>query len=316
MAVFLVKGESSEVRVEASNWLGALGVAIPQLGLSPGALGRLVCSVGADGSADACDPVTNVRVRIEPVELAPPPMFEMPAPDFEMKAPAPGYPLIEASMDEVLELEGSDLEALEEDPTTEGDNLASLDAARAERVGSGPAPVFEPTGVEEVTGLSDDRMEVVFERCSVISAAADVRSACAAALTIFAELVPADAGAVLVRTRSGSSLRFAAAFGPRAQNIIDTAIPIDQGIAGFAFGFGMGVVVEDVEHDDRHYARVDKASGYRTRSLVAVPLLSMDGRTCGVLELLNAPTRFSAEDMEIGRVVAGSLAEWLAPALG
>ena len=301
MAQYVVKGESGEVQVEANNWLGALGVALPKLGMSPGALGRLVCSLGADGAAEACDPQTNTRLRIEPVRLPPPPPIDMPAPDITMSPPAfdPTAISLDSSFDEVFELEDS-----------EEDALGAIDAARAASPDAGGAAA---PAAEELTGTP---MEVVFDRCAVIAAASDVRSACAAALTILAELVPADAGAVMVRTRSGTSLRFAAAFGPSAQKVIDTAIPIEQGIAGFCHGFGVGVIVEDVDRDDRHYSRVDRASGYRTTSLLAVPLLSYDGASCGCMELLNSPTGFKADDLEVARVVAGALAQWLAPALG
>lgn len=309
MATWLVRGDAGEVRVEAGNWLGALGLAIPRLGMSPGALGRLVCSVGPDGAADACDPQTNTRLRIEPIRSEAPPPIAMPTPQFTMSPPAfdPMRRSIDSSMDEVFELEEALPDEVSPDVPTE-DGLAALDAAR-----SGAGPVSMPEWMGD--GGLDDRMELVFDRCAVIVASLDVRSACAAALTVLAELVPADAGAVLVRTRSGNSLRFAAAFGPRAQRVIDTAIPIDQGIAGFCHGFNMGVIVDEVDADQRHYDRVDRASGYRTRSLLAVPIVSDGTQTSGCIELLNSPTRFAQGDLEVARVVAGALAEWLAPAL-
>lgn len=302
MAGYVVSGEGGEVRVEATNWLGALGLALPRLGLSAGALGRLVCSVGADGSADAYDPLTSTRVRVSPVVLAPPPAFEMPVAGFAMSSP-----LIETSLDETLELpSGAEDEAADNAQR----EVEAIDAARA-----GDDFAFPPrNGAAEEQG--DDRMAVVFDRCGVIAAASDVRSACAAALTVLAELIPADAGAVLVRTRSGTSLRFIAAFGPKAMKVVDTAIPVDQGIAGFSHGFRMGVIVEDVRHDDRHYVRVDRASGYRTNSLLAVPLLTADQVSAGCMELLNSPAGFAPEDLEVAGVVARSLGEWLAPALG
>jgi hypothetical protein len=260
-----------------------------------------VCSVGADGAADACDPVTNTRIRVSPVAVAPPPSFEMPVPGIEMRGPDFS---IESSLDEVFELDDVDAEA----SLVEEDEFEAMSAARAAAMADGAGPAAG-------RGAWDERMEVVFERCAIITAASDVRSACAAALTVLAELVPADAGCVLVRTHSGRSLRFAAAFGPRARKVIDTAIPVDQGIAGFAHGFAMGVLVEDASMDDRHYDRVDRASGYRTRSLIAVPLVGQDGQSLGCMELLNSPTNFTSSDLEVAGAVAHSLAEWLAPAL-
>ena len=308
MAGYVVTGEGGEVRVEASNWLGALGLALPMLGLSAGALGRLVCSVAADGSADAHDPLTNTRVRVAPVVVPPPPSFDMPAAGFEMRPPSP---VIETSLDETLELPAGAEDEAADNAQREVEEIDEAWFKTRDDPHDYPFPLRGGDAAD-----IDDRMTVVFERCEVIAAASDVRSACAAALTVLAELIPADAGAVLVRTRSGSSLRFIAAFGPKAMKVVDTAIPVDQGIAGFCHGFRMGVVVEDVSHDDRHYARVDRASGYRTNSLLAVPLLSADQVCAGCMELLNSPAGFQAADLEVASVVARSLAEWLAPALG
>jgi phosphoserine phosphatase len=111
-------------------------------------------------------------------------------------------------------------------------------------------------------------------------------------------------------------LRFAAAFGAASTRVVDTAIPADEGFGGFAHSFQVGVVVDDVGQDERHYKRVDRASGYRTRSLLAVPMMTPDAVSVGVIELLNSPTRFGIADLEVASVVARGLAALLSKALG
>ncbi|MFZ5477779.1 MAG: GAF domain-containing protein [Myxococcota bacterium] len=268
MATWIVRAGARSVSVESSNWLGALGLALPSLGLSAGALGRLVCSVRPEGGAEAFDPVAGVRVLVSPaVPQAPPPALDMPSASF-----APSLAPFE---DDTIET-GED-----EEP---------------------PAP----------SPATPARMEAVFDRCAEIAAAADGPTACDTALRVLASFVPADAGAVLVRTRGGNHLRFAAASGPSAQKLVGTYIPVDQGIAGFAHGFEMSVIVDDARRDSRHYRKVDRDTGYRTEAVLAVPIKAPTGASMGCLELLNPPVAFDASDLEVAEAVGAALGAWLA----
>ncbi len=270
------------VEAESGNWLGALGQALPQVGMEMGSLGRLVCAIDPDGTVRARDPVTDMEILIEQVDppeaasagAAAPPSLDMPSPSI-----------------------GEIFDAPEEAPATWDD--ATMDRPEA------PAP-----------GALSDRMDDLFMMTGDIAEASSMRGACETALNILTQLVPADAGAVFVRTRGGDSLRFTAALGPRSKSLIETNIPIDQGIAGFAYQFGMGIIIEDVARDVRHYKRVDRSTGYHTRSLLAVPIRTADGAALGCMELLNPPRRFVADDLEVARMVAQSLGEYLRGAIG
>lgn len=268
MAQWSVSTGEKTIGVDAPNWLGALGVALPLLGLSQGALGRLVCSMGDDGGAEAYDPVSGVRLRV-----------------------APGA---------VSEVEPRQAPKTHADFSTPDVGFADVDVADGGRVAA-QTPTAAPT----------DRLELVFDRCAEISAATDVRGACETALRILNELVPSDSGAVLVATRGGEHLRFAAAHGPSARRVIDTTIPVEQGIAGFCHGFGMSVIVDDARRDERHYGRIDKATGYATRGVLAVPVRASDGASLGCMELLNPPSGFVADDLEIAQFVGNALGAWL-----
>jgi hypothetical protein len=265
MAQWSVSTGEKTIGVDAPNWLGALGAALPALGLNQGALGRLVCSMGDDGGAEAYDPVTGVRLRVVPgsvPDVAPPPP---PKTHADFSTPDAGF--------------------------------ADVDVGYSGRTNVASPPT--------------DRLELVFDRCAEISSATDVRGACESALRILNELVPADSGAVLVATRGGEHLRFAAAHGPSARRVIDTTIPVEQGIAGFCHGFGMAVIVDDARRDERHYGRVDKATGYATRGVLAVPVRASDGASMGCMELLNPPSGFGPEDLEIAQFVGNALGAWL-----
>lgn len=77
--------------------------------------------------------------------------------------------------------------------------------------------------------------------------------------------------------------------------------PLGQGISGDVARTRKLANVPDPAADPRWDSTVDRATGYQTRNILAVPLLAMhDGALLGVLELLNKRDgRFSAFDEEV-----------------
>ena len=63
--------------------------------------------------------------------------------------------------------------------------------------------------------------------------------------------------------------------------------PATAGLAGEALQTQTTIVVPDVTADPRFNADVDKSTGYRTRTLLTVPITSSDGQRLGVVQLLN-----------------------------
>jgi hypothetical protein len=176
-------------------------------------------------------------------------------------------------------------------------------------------PPAEPTWEEEppvpAQVLSDDIIEDLYFRLGDISSATGVASASAVALRIALELVPAGAGATLIRTRAGNSLRFRAVSGPAGPQLIDTTIPLDRGVAGYVCQLGVGIAIADVRRDSRHDARIDRSTGFQTRAMLAVPVRPDTGGVFGVMELLNPPTPFTDQQLEICARVAASLGTFL-----
>jgi adenylate cyclase len=64
-------------------------------------------------------------------------------------------------------------------------------------------------------------------------------------------------------------------------------IPAHAGIAGAAFAGGEVLVVPDAYADSRFNRAVDRASGYKTRNILAVPITDRAGERLGVVQILN-----------------------------
>jgi len=59
------------------------------------------------------------------------------------------------------------------------------------------------------------------------------------------------------------------------------------GIAGAVFLTGNTVNIPDAYQDDRFNAAVDKATGYQTKSILCMPVVTNEGKTIGVTQVLN-----------------------------
>ena len=68
---------------------------------------------------------------------------------------------------------------------------------------------------------------------------------------------------------------------------IEIRIPSDRGVAGAAFASGETLNVPDAYADPRFDRGADQRSGYRTRSILCLPLRDGEGRVFGVAQALN-----------------------------
>jgi putative ABC transport system ATP-binding protein len=67
----------------------------------------------------------------------------------------------------------------------------------------------------------------------------------------------------------------------------DIRIPIGSGIAGAVATSGEAVIVKDAYDDDRFNRDVDLKFGYRTKSILALPIHNRSGKVFAVVQLLN-----------------------------
>jgi signal transduction histidine kinase len=80
----------------------------------------------------------------------------------------------------------------------------------------------------------------------------------------------------------------------------EVRIPSTAGIAGWVFQNKMSLVVNDPYNDPRFYAEVDKKTGFRTRNIICVPLLTREKGCTGVYQAVNkVGSGFTSDDMEL-----------------
>lgn len=95
-----------------------------------------------------------------------------------------------------------------------------------------------------------------------------------------------------------------------AQDSTDIRLPPGFGIAGLVARTGQTVAIADAYLDSRFSREVDLKTGYRTRSILCVPLVTPSGSVVGVIEAMNkkGDGLFDADDEESLRALGSHAA--------
>ena len=188
-------------------------------------------------------------------------------------------------------------------------DLQGTDRFVVHQITGAPAPPPPVVGYEQ-----DGHVDSSFEAwLADIDHATSSMFASQAALAAAQMAVPCDSASILQLEHRG--LRFVAASGPIAPQLVGRYIPADAGAAGFAVQHRQVMVLYEVGEDPRHYQELDKATGYQTRNLCCVPVIAED-RVFGVIEVLNFPSGapFSADSVSMLERIAHHLGRRLANA--
>lgn len=95
-------------------------------------------------------------------------------------------------------------------------------------------------------------------------------------------------------------------------NLEEIRFPADTGIAGACLAKKNLIIVPKAYDDPRFNATVDQKTGFRTRNLLAAPVLDRNGKVIAVVEAINSVgPEFEVHDQELLSVIASQLGEAL-----
>lgn len=134
------------------------------------------------------------------------------------------------------------------------------------------------------------------------------------ALAVTCAALNAQTGAVLV-CEPDRALVFVAVHGVDSQTLLWTRIERTLGVAGWVVQKGKPAIVNNAAMDGRFFAGVDSETGFRTRSLLASPILTGSGTLLGVVEVVNKKNGklFSGTDLRSLGLVAHAVGLVLEP---
>jgi signal transduction histidine kinase/CRP-like cAMP-binding protein len=128
------------------------------------------------------------------------------------------------------------------------------------------------------------RMEKLIEASKSINSTIDLDKLLGLILNAATKGIGADRGTVYLVDDLKGELWSKVAQGDKLAEI---RLPIGKGIAGHVAKTGDVINIPDAYADPRFNPEVDKATGYRTRNMLCMPLKNKDGKIIGVFQLLN-----------------------------
>lgn len=290
MATWEVEADEAVFVIEAEDWMGAAVEVLRRIAPAHARKPMLCCALRGLGAVDVHEQGSGLRLRMRP--------RGGPRDWVDARLGASSSPIF-----------------LNEDQPYVFCGGPPLEPAMGLRVG-GADPSLSDDEEEDSGALPpDDLEERLSEAVNMLGGANSQAEAAQLALQLLRAFVPAEAGAVLLGGAGRDHLEFVALRGPRADALRrrKLRIPKGQGIAGFVLASGASLLIRDAAVDTRHLRAADQASGYRTRSVLAVPIHEGDGLPrWGVLELLNARDGFHSWHVECATVFAAVLAELFA----
>lgn len=178
--------------------------------------------------------------------------------------------------------------------------------------GTGLAPQAAPTtspaerSLEEALRREQKKVALVQEVSRALSETGDLDTLLGLIMAKVTELMEADRATLFLVTEDGRTLWSKVSQGGER---VEIRLPVGDGIAGWVAETREIVNIPDAYADQRFYPAVDLKSGYRTRSILSVPMLGALGGLVGVLQVLNKEDGpFTTPDEELLLALASQAA--------
>jgi two-component system, NtrC family, sensor kinase len=163
------------------------------------------------------------------------------------------------------------------------------------------AAVKEPDAAARYRALLD----LVVETSLVLGSDLELPTLLAKLVALAETMLEAELSSVMLLDERRQVLHWEIADGGVATGVLrQMTVAVGEGIAGTVAATGEPIVVTDAETDARVARRVDAATGFRTRSIVCVPI-RFRGTVTGVIQVLNKRVgTFTPQDREVLELIA------------
>jgi diguanylate cyclase (GGDEF)-like protein len=133
----------------------------------------------------------------------------------------------------------------------------------------------------------DNELAILQEVAKTLTSTLDLKEVLAKIMEIIAQTFKPEDWSLLMLDEERQELYFEVSVGSAAKKLKDLRMKLGEGIVGWVAKNGQPIYTADAYQDQRFAKWVDEHTGFRTRSVAAVPLISK-GKVLGVIELLNA----------------------------
>jgi putative nucleotidyltransferase with HDIG domain len=145
-----------------------------------------------------------------------------------------------------------------------------------------------------------EELKKLFKATEIVYSSLDLRVVLNTIMSLAMQLLNAEATSVLIIDEEQEELSFIAAPGEKEKNLEKIHLRKGEGIAGWVAENGKIVLVSDVSREPRFAKRIDEISGFKTKSILCIPL-KVGNKIVGVIEAINKKKKshFTADDIRL-----------------
>ncbi len=150
-----------------------------------------------------------------------------------------------------------------------------------------------------------ETLSALLDASAAINSARALDETLSAIARAAAAVLRAEASSVIMVDRARRKQVFVAAVGDRSDQLMGLEYDLEAGLSGAAMAAGEAKVYNDVAHEKAHYREIDALVAFRTRSLIAAPLIHRD-EVLGVVEVINpvGAELFDDRDRQLAQIFA------------
>ncbi len=143
-------------------------------------------------------------------------------------------------------------------------------------------------------------LETILRFTALISSSLRIEDVLNYAMEWAEEFIDAEASTVYELDEEKSELFIRIARGAKKESVERIKFELGKGISGHVVQTGQPMVIQDVRKEKRFSPKFDRITGFRTRSMICVPLI-LRGKTIGALQVLNKKSGdlFTQIDVEL-----------------
>ena len=170
-------------------------------------------------------------------------------------------------------------------------------------------------GFSSSTGLSPQALSALLDASTAITSSLEPQVVLQAIAQSAAAVMRAEASSVLILDSRRDKLIFQAAVGDRGDLLLGEEFDADLGIAGRVCKTAKPEIVTDVSSNKYFFKGIDDKSSFKTRGMIAAPLIQQDC-VLGVVEVLNkiGADNFNEQDLSLLQIFANLAATGVANA--
>ncbi len=146
--------------------------------------------------------------------------------------------------------------------------------------------------------LKDTPLHNILKAIAVINSKLELNHVLKQVVSHATKLTHSVAASIILISDSDQELVIAYSTGPVSDSISNIKFPMKKSLAGLCIKTGKIKVVQDVKEAPHHFKKIDESTGFKTKSILCVPLRIRD-KTTGCIQLINKRDGATFNDNDI-----------------